>query len=169
MRACLCLESRLQKSFPALAARFASCAPSPSSCTERTSEVVNTVLYTVPSGGESPAFTVEDAALSTSQPAFAYKYSSSSCGISGQRGFTARLRRSLGKQRASNQRCGRSFSAQAVPAKEADGSQPLGFVKGGYSVDQFPPEKVCTRRMSHAEAEAAQSASCLKSWPCLQC
>ena len=36
----------------------------------------------------------------------------------------------------------RSFSAQPLPAKHMDGPEPLGFVKGGYSVEQFPPDKV---------------------------
>lgn len=144
LRACPCLESRLQDSFPALAAQFASCAQSYSSCTERTSESGSISVYTGPSGGERPVSVVGDAALRSNGPAFAHKYSSTSCGIPGQRGSTASFWRSLGNQGTSEQQCGRSFSAQALPAKEADGPQPLGFVKGGYSVEQFPPERVCT-------------------------
>ena len=144
LRACPCLESRLHNFFPALAARFASRAPSECSCTESTSESGCTSVYTGPSGGERPVSVLGNAALSSNGFAFAHKHSSGSCEISGQKGSTAKLWRSLGNQRISGQQCGRSFSAQALPAKEADGPQPLGFVKGGYSVEQFPPEKVCT-------------------------
>ena len=36
----------------------------------------------------------------------------------------------------------RSFSAQPLPAKPMEGHEPLGFVKGGYNVEHFPPDKV---------------------------
>ena len=49
----------------------------------------------------------------------------------------------MGISRRRNAHGCRPFSAQPLPVKHADVSEPLGFVKGGYSVEQFPPDKVC--------------------------
>ena len=53
------------------------------------------------------------------------------------------LRRPAGSSRLPGRAQCRSFSAQALPSKQSDEAEPLGFVRGGYSVEQFPPDKVC--------------------------
>ena len=62
--------------------------------------------------------------------------------LAGQR-FQNELRRPAGSSRLPERVQCRSFSAQALPSKQSDEAEPLGFVRGGYSVEQFPPDKVC--------------------------
>ena len=64
----------------------------------------------------------------------------------GQR-YQNELRRPAGSLGLPGQVHCRCFSAQALPSKQPDEAEPLGFVRGGYSVEQFPPDKVC-----HADA-----------------
>lgn len=62
--------------------------------------------------------------------------------LAGQR-FQEELRRPEGSSRQPGRVQCRSFSAQALPSKQSDEAEPQGFVRGGYSVEQFPPDKVC--------------------------
>ena len=57
--------------------------------------------------------------------------------------YQNQLRRPAGSSGPAGRAQCRSFSAQALPSKQSDEAEPLGFVRGGYSVEQFPPDKVC--------------------------
>lgn len=131
--------SGLQNAFPALAARFAACAASAHSKTSCKS--APTSLADPP---EEPGRA--DAAVSTSASGFQYSQNDP-----GKRGDASKqacipiLQASAGSRLHSLQGGCRSFSAQPLPLKHAEGPEPLGFVKGGYSVEQFPPDKVFSR------------------------
>ena len=143
-KACSDHSVGLQKSFPALAARFAACAASAESKTS--CEGAPEVFFDPPEEPERA-----DGAISSHPIGFQRS----------QNGFGKRSKApeqacipmpwaSAGSRRHTLRNGCRPFSAQPLPTKHADGPEPLGFVKGGYSVEQFPPDKVISRRSTRA-------------------
>lgn len=142
LRSCPSAASSPPNSFPALAARFAGCVRSEASISE-------SVASSQPNNrssslGDCPNPAYSDASLSS--PGNSYGRSQHASWVRGEpvaqqssgRGLWTPPSASLG---AAQHLC-RPFSAQAVPVRQSDEPDRLGFVKGGYTVDQFPPDKV---------------------------
>ncbi len=138
LRACPTLNSGLQSSFPALAARYSS-EDSTSSCKGGDSFRDTCREDCAAISSEAAA---SDAAVSRSGLSWTCsQYAPSSENVhSSQQACKPSLWTSAGRLIDTGQQSCRSFSAQPLPA---NGPEPLGFVKGGYSVEQFPPDKAC--------------------------
>ena len=135
LEACGYPHSGLQNSFPALTARFAACAASAESSTSVQDAQLSPHGSIEESGGADAAFT-----RSGSGPP-CVKDGPGNGGSPPQLACIPLLRATSSTSHIPRQDC-RSFSAQPLPVRHADGPEPLGFVKGGYSVEQFPPDKV---------------------------
>ena len=91
-------------------------------------------------------------------------------GMHARQRHQSELRRPAGSSSAPWQVQCRSFSAQALPSKQSDEAEPLGFVRGGYSVEQFPPDKVCESRRDPQTVQTTAAMSLLSRAPatCVQ-
>jgi len=137
LRACPILNSGLQSSFPALAARYSS-VKSTSSCTGGSFRTTSTDDCTAISSEAAAS----DAAVSRAGLTWTCsQYAPGSGNVnSSNQACKPSVWTSVGRLIDTGQQSCRSFSAQPLPA---NGPEPLGFVKGGYSVEQFPPDKAC--------------------------
>ena len=139
-KACGDPVSGLQESFPALAARFAaSAAPIGSRSSWSDAKTHCYQSCDEPEGADAAA----------SRPESSFSGAGSSPGKwsgASQKAGTPLPWASAGGTSYRNCQSCRRFSAQPLPVKHADVPEPLGFVKGGYSVEQFPPDKVCAKR-----------------------
>ncbi len=138
LRACPSLNAGLQSSFPALAARYSS---EKSISSFKVGESFRDTFAEGCAAISSEA-AVSVAAVSRNDISWTCsQYAPGSRNVKpSQQACKSSLWTSVGRLVDTGQQSCRSFSAQPLPA---NGPEPLGFVKGGYSVEQFPPDKAC--------------------------